>query len=68
VIFTRTTGGGGGTGLKSAKGSWLLFADADDFFNYCIHDILDEYKHADADIIFFKSNGIASDDYAEGVA
>lgn len=32
-------------GLDRAKGKYVLFADADDFFTYCINDILDEYKN-----------------------
>lgn len=62
VIFNKNRRRGY-AGIKRARGRWLLFADAEDFFNYCIYDILDEYKHAEADIIFFKSDGIASDDY-----
>jgi glycosyltransferase involved in cell wall biosynthesis len=67
TIFTKEGKGAGyarNIGLERAAGRLLLFADADDFFNYCVHDILDEYKHADADIIFFKSNGIDSNDYS----
>ena len=42
-------------GLKKALGKYILFADSDDFFNYCIHDILNEYKGEDADIIYGNS-------------
>lgn len=41
-------------GLKVASGKWVLFADSDDYFNYCIRDVLDEYLNSEHDIIFFK--------------
>jgi glycosyltransferase involved in cell wall biosynthesis len=50
-------------GMKYAKGRWLLFCDADDYFNYCIKDIFDEYVSCDADIVFFKLNSVDSDTY-----
>jgi len=52
-------------GLTKAVGKWLLFADADDFYNYCINDILDEYVNSNHDIIFFKHNSIDSSLYTE---
>lgn len=67
VIFDKKGGGGGyarNLGLKEATGKWILFADADDYFNYCINDILDEYKDSDNDIIYFKANSLDSDDYS----
>jgi len=42
-------------GLEHAKGRWIIFADADDFFSYAINDVLDEYKDNPADIVFFKN-------------
>ena len=42
-------------GLEEAKGKWLIFADADDFFLDGFITILDKYKQRkDLDIIFFK--------------
>ena len=69
VIFDKSGKGAGrarNIGLEHAKGKWLLFLDADDFFNYCIRDILDDYKDSEADIIFFDSNSINSDTYQRG--
>ena len=66
VVFTKEGKGAGharNVGLTKAVGKWLLFADADDFYNYCIKDILDEYVNSDADIIFFKHNSLDSKNY-----
>jgi glycosyltransferase involved in cell wall biosynthesis len=66
VIFTKEGKGAGyarNIGLSRAAGRLLLFADADDFFNYCIHDILDEYKNTGADMVVFKNNSVDSDRY-----
>jgi len=58
IFFLKKENGGAGFarnyGLNFAKGKWLLFADADDFFNTCLNEVLDEYKDDAADIVFFK--------------
>jgi glycosyltransferase involved in cell wall biosynthesis len=66
VVFTKEGKGAGyarNVGLTKAVGKWLLFADADDFYNYCISEVLDEYVNSDADIIYFKHNSVDSDEY-----
>lgn len=66
IIFDKASKGAGharNIGLKQAKGKWLLFADADDFFNYCIRDILDEYKADFSDVIFFNVTSVNSNTY-----
>jgi len=66
VIFTKEGKGAGyarNVGLAKAVGKWLLFADADDFFNYCINDIFDEYMNSSADIVYFKHNSVDSNTY-----
>lgn len=65
VYQDKNLGGGAARnkGLSQAKGKFILFADADDFFNYCIEDILQQYKDCDADLIFFNVNAIDNNLY-----
>ena len=65
--FIRTkTGGGAGyarnIGLDHAKGKWLLFADADDFFVGNMYDIINTHVDSDADVIYFQKRAVYSDD------
>ena len=65
--FVRTTKGGGAgyarnVGLDLAKGKWLLFADADDFFVNDFEQILEKYKNEHADLVFFNAIGVFSND------
>ena len=65
-IYSDFNGGGGrarNIGLQYAKGIYVLFADADDFFNYCINDILEKYKNKLFDMAVFNANYIDSDTY-----
>lgn len=69
LVELAKNGGGGrarNEGLSVAKGKFVLFADADDFFNYCINNILDEYIETDADIVFFKGSCVDSETYITG--
>jgi glycosyltransferase involved in cell wall biosynthesis len=69
VIFTKEGKGAGyarNVGLDKAKGKWLLFADADDYFNYCIREVFDEYKNKDTrGIVYFKNSSLDSAMYTD---
>jgi glycosyltransferase involved in cell wall biosynthesis len=41
-------------GMSLAKGKWIIFADADDYFSTDFTTLLDRYVDADEDILFFK--------------
>lgn len=56
IIFDKSGKGAGrarNIGLEHAQGRKVLFADADDYFNYCFSDMLDLYKDDLSDIVFF---------------
>lgn len=54
-------GGARNTGLKYAKGKWLMFADADDFYLPTFYELTQKYKNDNADIIYFKVESCYSD-------
>ena len=65
--FIRTPKNGGAgyarnIGLDHAKGKWLLFADADDFFVDNMYDIITTHAESDADVIYFQKQAVFSDD------
>lgn len=61
-FYSTDINGGGGkarnVGLQHANGKYLIFADADDYFNLCFNDCLDQYKDTDFDIIYFAVNSV----------
>lgn len=62
IIFNKISHGAGharNLGLPYAKGEWLLFADADDFFTTNAWEVFEQQMNSNADIIYF---GITSAD------
>ena len=58
IVIDDTEGCGGGwarnQGLVKARGRWLLFADADDYYEDGFLDILDTYRDRDdLDVVYF---------------
>lgn len=67
TVFFDKSGRGAGRarniGLQYAQGKWLLFADSDDYFNYCFNDMLNLYKEDSADIIYFFVSSVDCETY-----
>ena len=64
VYFTKEGKGAGyarNIGLQHAKGKWLIFADADDFFMPCLNDVMDKYRNDESDVIYFKTISVDSE-------
>lgn len=64
ILYSNNTKGAGharNVGINNAKGKWLLFLDADDFFLNAAFDIMDKYISSNSDIIFFKMTSKFSD-------
>ncbi len=67
IIFHKSSiGGSGGAGMARnvgmgvAKGKWLIFADADDFFHPVVGEMMDRYADSDADMVFFHHDSVDS--------
>lgn len=65
-LYRTPQGGSAGRarniGLDHAEGKWLIFADADDFFDDCLSDAMDKYLHAKEDIVYFNFRSVLSED------
>lgn len=65
-IYSKTAKDAGAArniGLEKATGKYIIFLDADDYFNYCINDLLNEYKDIDFDMLMFNANSLDTDSY-----
>lgn len=66
LIFTKEGKGAGyarNIGLSKTNSEKVMFADADDYFNYCLNEILDDYKNDNTDIVFFNRLNVDSEYY-----
>lgn len=63
ILYSDNAKGAGharNVGLDNARGKWLLFLDADDFFVKGAFDIFEEYYTSSNDILFFKMTSVIS--------
>lgn len=70
--FIRVSKNGGAgyarnIGLDYAKGKWLLFADADDFYVDNMYEIITSYVDSKVDVIYFKKKSVLSEDVTKTV-
>lgn len=64
ILFSDNTRGAGharNIGIQHAKGKWMIFLDADDFFVDGAFDLLKEYINSDNDLVFFNMTSVYSD-------
>ena len=66
IEFIRAPKNGGAgyarnIGLEQAKGKWIMFADADDFFVDNMYDVISMQVESDADVIYFQKQAVSSD-------
>lgn len=58
-IYLTKDGKGAGyarnVGMQHAKGKWLLFSDADDYFSENMLEIVDKYRDSEYDVVYFDS-------------
>lgn len=57
----RHAGGSRNEGISAAKGKWLIFADADDYFTDGAFDVFYSKINSEAELIYTKPDGIYED-------
>lgn len=57
----RHAGGSRNDGIAVAKGKWLIFADADDYFSENAFDVFYKYIDTDAEIVYTCPQGVFED-------
>lgn len=70
MFFTKEGRGSGyarNVGMQHAKGKWVMFADADDFFTEEYERLLNEMVNADEDLVYFDYCNVLSDDISQEV-
>lgn len=64
-IYSTHKGGSAGCarniGIEHALGRWLIFADADDFFDDSFEMIIDNHKDSESDVVYFNYRSVMSD-------
>ena len=58
---SRFAGGARNVGLDVARGEWLIFADADDYFTPEAFDIFSLFVNSDKDLVYFKVKSVYDD-------
>lgn len=63
VVYQENLGGGAARnrGLDEAKGKFVMFADADDYFCEKFIELVDRYATQDNDIVYFNANFVDAD-------